>query len=80
MISCYGMDDEYGMAVFKADINDPIFHRTVSQIMEKEMEKDIAIITENRELLDRLVNELIKKNHLNKDEMEAIFKGNIKSV
>lgn len=73
MISRYGMDDEYGMAVFEADLNDPLFRRNISEILKDRLDEDIRIISQYRDLFDRLVDELVKKNHMNQDELEAIL-------
>ena len=73
MISRYGMDDEYGMAVFEADLNDPLFRRNISEILKDRLDEDIHIISRYREIFDLLVDELVKKNHMNQDELEAIL-------
>ena len=73
MISAYGMDDEYGMAAFTPDLNDPIFRNKVSEMMKEQMDRDIGIISEYRDVFDELVAELVKKNHLSEEEIEKVL-------
>jgi len=78
MICNYGMDDEFGMAVMSADeaTRGPLAAKVsqrVSAIIRDEMKNTVEIIVKNKHRMDRLVNALLEKNKLTREEMEALL-------
>ena len=78
MICSYGMDDEIGMAVLsteeatKGPLAEKITQR-ISQIIEKELKHTIEVIAKGKPRMDALVEKLLEKNKLTKEEMEEIL-------
>ena len=82
IICSYGMDDSFGLAV----VNTPNaaggevsleVRRFVNRILNEQMAEAVRIISENKDKIDSLVNALMLKSHLNRDEIEqAILKCN----
>ena len=77
MLSAYGMDDEFGLVYMdpKDAMKDPEFRRRVNEILRGEMQKTIELLRENRESMDRLVGELMKRNKLTGEEIEEILRA-----
>jgi cell division protease FtsH len=78
MICNYGMDEEIGMAVLSQEeaTRGPRagkISERVSQIIKQEMEETVKIITEAKPRIDRMVNALLEKNKLTKEEMEQLL-------
>ena len=75
MICELGMDEEFGMAVI--DSNSPFQSEKISQrvniILKEQLEEAIRLISENRGKVDKLVEKLLEKNHLNKQEIEEVL-------
>jgi ATP-dependent Zn protease len=79
MICNYGMDDEFGMAVMSPEeaTRGPLAAKVserVSRIIKEEMENTIDIIQNNKGRLDRMVNALLDRNKLTREEMEELLK------
>jgi ATP-dependent Zn protease len=78
ILCTYGMDDAFGLAVISPEeLQGPLgqaVREGVNRILAAEMEKAIGILTENRERVDRLVAELLNKNHLTGKEIEEILR------
>jgi len=78
IICTYGMDEAFGLAVI-----DPQTARTgelsaevraaVNKMLDAEMKQAIDLITENKAVIDALIAELMKKNHLGGKEIDAIL-------
>ncbi|MBQ8830760.1 MAG: AAA family ATPase [Oscillospiraceae bacterium] len=78
IICTYGMDEAFGLAVI-----DPQNARSgelsvqvrdaVNKMLDEEMKRAIALISENKAVIDALVSELMKKNHLNGKEIDAVL-------
>jgi ATP-dependent Zn protease len=78
LICNYGMDDNFGLAVvfdavaangtMSVEIRD-----RVNFILKEQMSEAIRIISENKDKVDALVNELLIKNHLSGAEIEKIL-------
>ncbi|MBQ1468498.1 MAG: hypothetical protein IIZ27_08475, partial [Solobacterium sp.] len=51
------------------------FRPRINRMLNAALEADIRIITKYKTTMDTLVEELMKKNHLNKTEMMKIFGG-----
>jgi ATP-dependent Zn protease len=78
MICSYGMDDEFGMAVMGQEeaTRGPLAEkvsRRVSEMIKTEMERTVAVITEAKPRIDRLVERLLEKNRLDKQEIETLL-------
>lgn len=78
MICNYGMDNEIGMAVLSQEeaTRGPLagkINGRVSQIIKNEMEETIKIITEAKPRIDKMVNALLEKNKLTKEEIEQLL-------
>ena len=74
ILTRFGMDEEAGMAVF-GNVSGASYRTRINQMLAGALDYDIRLIREHRELLDALVEALMKKNHLNQTEMEEIFSG-----
>jgi len=78
MICNYGMDDEFGMAVMSAEeaTRGPLAAKVselVSAIIRDEMKNTVEIIAKNKHRMDCMVNALLEKNKLTREEMEALL-------
>jgi ATP-dependent metalloprotease FtsH len=84
MICAYGMDEEIGMAALseeeatKGPLAEKITLR-ISGIIKEELKQTIRIISEGKTLIDRLVEQLLEKNKLTREEMEVIFHSDVAS-
>lgn len=76
MISTYGMDEEFGLAYMDPGeaMRDPEFRRKVNELLHKEMRSTVEIIKNNKDRIDRMVRELLKKNKLTGEEIEELLK------
>ena len=76
MLCSYGMDENFGLAPMdlKEAMRDPSVRERVNEMLRKEMKNTVEIIQNNRRRIDRLVDELMKKNKLTSQEMEALLK------
>lgn len=72
MIKNYGMDEEYGLYAGEMNSSD-IFElrEKVNKILSREMKKAVDTIRANQPKIDRLVEQLLKKNKLNANEIAA---------
>lgn len=74
MICTYGMDAHFGLAVIDPqDANTPEIRQAVNKILAAQMEKAIALITENRAKMDALVKALTDNNSLTGEEIDAVL-------
>lgn len=77
IICDYGMDKEFGLAVADPDLNGGALYaqvRTaVNKILDVEMKKASALISDNKAAIDALVEALMEKNHLTGKEIDEIF-------
>ncbi len=79
MLCSYGMDKDFGMAVLSPEeaLKGPLAARVterVSEIIREEMEATVKIIMDNKPRLDRMVEALLEKNKLTREEMEALLR------
>ena len=72
ILCSYGMDDEFGLAVFDAAPT-PEVRAAVNRILREQMNEAIRIITENKAKLDALVAELLSKSSLTAPDIEKIL-------
>lgn len=81
MITVYGMDEQIGLAVIdrKKAMESPKIMDRVNEILAEEMKNAIELIRQNKDKADILVNELLRKNRLTKDDMERLLKLSEKS-
>lgn len=81
IVCTYGMDDEFGLAVVHGAVasNGTMsveVRAAVNRILKEQMNEAVKLISENKDKIDSLVEELMSKNHLNGSEIEqAIIKG-----
>ncbi len=79
MICAYGMDEEIGMAALsneeatKGPMAEKITRR-ISQIIEQELKTTVATIAQGKPKINKLVEQLLEKNKLTKEEMEALLR------
>jgi ATP-dependent Zn protease len=78
MLCSYGMDKEFGMAVLSPEeaLKGPLAARIserVSEIIREEMEATVKIIANNKPRLDSMVEALLEKNKLTREEMETLL-------
>ncbi len=77
MICAYGMDEASGLScVSNSEKGSPSFapvRTRVNEILGEEMEKTVKLILEHKCVIDKLVEELLEKNHLKENDMARIF-------
>jgi DNA integrity scanning protein DisA with diadenylate cyclase activity len=76
MLCTYGMDDELGMVYIDEETASNgemamLIHRKVSGILKEQLAQTVALLTEERARLERLVNLLLEKNSLTGEEIDA---------
>lgn len=78
LICTYGMDEDFGLAV--VDASEAIslslgseVRTAINKILSDEMHNTREQISLGKAKIDRLVSELMQKNHLNGNEIKAIF-------
>ena len=72
MIQSYGMDEEYGLFVGETDpANNPEVREKIKMVLASEMKRAVEDVEANRSRIDRLVEQLLKKNKLTASEIEA---------
>ncbi len=78
LLCTYGMDDEFGLAV----VGDTVaangvmsieVRESVNRILREQMTEAVRLISENKDKLDLLVEELMVKNHLNAAQIEQVI-------
>lgn len=70
IVCTYGMDDEFGLAVVNAAQMSNEVRASVNRILKEQMNEAVRLISENRDKIDSLVEELMMKNHLSSAEIE----------
>ena len=75
IVCTYGMDDEFGLAVVHGAVaaNGTMsveVRTSVNRILKEQMSEAVKLISENKDKIDSLVEELMSKNHLNGSEIE----------
>lgn len=78
ILCTYGMDDSFGLAVVPGDVasngNMSLEVReAVNRILKEQMNDTIKIISENKDKIEALVEELMVKNHLSGTEIEKVI-------
>lgn len=80
LVCSYGMDKEFGLAVMSADTANGAMsaevRNAVNRILNEQMNKAVALISENKEKIDSLVDTLMTKNHLSGVEIESAILNN----
>lgn len=74
----YGMDDAVGLAVIQEnELSTGVIlqqvREAVNQILQQELDFAKNILENNRSAIDKIVDELMRKNHLNTNEIDSIF-------
>ena len=46
----------------------------VNRILKEQMSEAVRLVSQNKEKIDALVDKLLAKNHMNRDEIEKILK------
>lgn len=78
MICSYGMDEEFGLAAISAEdsARGPLaakINERISAMIKAEMAETVAILSQARTPLDRLVEKLLEKNRLTGEEIDEIL-------
>lgn len=78
IVCTYGMDDAFGLAVVRdtvaANGTMSVEVRTsVNRILKEQMNEAVRLISENKDKINLLVEELMTKNHLNGEEINMIL-------
>ena len=78
LVCSYGMDSEQGLASVTTQelATGEVALRvrdSVNSILDREMENAFRIIADNKDKIDRLVDELLKKNHLTEKEIDSVL-------
>ena len=81
IIGSYGMDAKMGLACLDphSDALAGALRTRVNEILAEELVAAINTINENRAAMDAIVAELMAKNYLKGDEIDAIFKAHVPS-
>lgn len=81
MLCSYGMDEELGLSVVDERLAGDAYigeiRTKVNQILSEQLQFAVSAIEEHSAVLDRMVDELMVKNHLKESEINAIFSGTI---
>ncbi len=80
IICTYGMDDKFGLSVINqhdawGGVLSAEVHAEVNKILSEEMQNAIELISDNRYLIDKMVEKLLSMNHLTGSEIKEIFEG-----
>ncbi|MDR1632987.1 MAG: AAA family ATPase [Dysgonamonadaceae bacterium] len=81
MICAYGMDEEIGMAILSEEeaTQGPLAEKInarITVIMREELARSIEMIKKGKPSIDKLVEKLMEKNKLTKEEMEDLMSNN----
>lgn len=81
IVCTYGMDDEFGLAVVNGAVaaNGTMsveVRTSINRILKEQMDEAVRLISENKDKIDSLVEELMSKNHLNGAEIEYAITKN----
>jgi ATP-dependent metalloprotease FtsH len=71
----YGMDERTGLAALSDDSLSERNIRRVNETLRDEMQAAVGAISENRAKIDALVNALLEKNKLPREEIDRILKS-----
>lgn len=80
MLCTCGMDSEVGLAVISREelkeggADSPV-RRKINELLEIELDRAIELIRENKDVIDRLVEILMKENHIDGIGIRQIFEG-----
>lgn len=85
IVCTYGMDDDFGLAVVHGAVaaNGTMsvdVRASVNRILREQMNEAVKLISENKDKIDSLVEELMSKNHLNGAEIEQAITKNAGAV
>ena len=83
MICSYGMDENIGLAVVQENEIENSFmsqkvREAVNKVLSDELSKAKKILSDNRVALDKIVEVLLKENHLSSNMIDEIFSQNAK--
>ena len=79
MICSYGMDENIGLAVVQEnEIENSFMSQKVREAVNKVLSKAKKILSDNRAALDKIVEVLLKENHLSSNMIDEIFSQNAK--
>ena len=77
IVCTYGMDDEFGLAVvYDSATNGAMsveVRTSVNRILKEQMNEAVRLVSENKDKIDSLVEELMSKNHLNNAEINEVL-------
>ncbi|MDR1581106.1 MAG: AAA family ATPase [Synergistaceae bacterium] len=71
----YGMDEETGLAALPDDSLTERNIQRVNEVLRDEMQAAVSAISENRAKIDALVDALLEKNKLSREEIDRILKN-----
>lgn len=78
MLCTYGMDEAFGLAAIDPHSSDAAaenVRQCVNLVLKHELDVAIEAISQNRQVIDRMVDILMVKNHLSAGEIDRIFRG-----
>ncbi len=75
IVGAYGMDETFGLSVVVSDVASGgamsvEVRDAVNRILDEQMAETTRIISENKDMIDALVEQLMRKNHMNEHEIE----------
>ncbi len=68
IVCAYGMDEDFGLAVMDGPMDAEV-RSSVNRILKEQMQEAVKLISDHKEKIDSLVEELLTKNHLNSAEI-----------
>ena len=79
IVGAYGMDDSFGLAVLSGAVDGAMsveLRTAVNRILQAQMEETIRLVSENKDKIDALVEQLLNKNQLNAAQIQQVFTQN----
>ncbi len=80
ILCSYGMDGTFGLSTVHRSVRSGelsmVIRTAVNAILDREMENALCLLSENRVLIDRLVQALLERSHLTGEELSALFGKN----
>ena len=80
MLCRYGMDEQFGLAVIDPNskpLSDAVQAR-VNELLREQLDQAIREISQEKEKMDRLVENLLKKNSLKSEDIDRILQNQVK--
>ena len=79
LVCYYGMDEAFGLAVVDSQaassgaLSQQV-RTAVNRILQEQLQEAICLLTQHKPAVDALVEALLSKNHINREQIEQIVK------